>query len=192
MIDELHPRLQGFVSDCLDRVETAAAPWAQADALAPLMLELLAADDDFLAPAHRVSRPDHYARNLIFSEPAGRMSLFALVWLPGQWTPIHDHGTWGIVGVVEGMLEERSFMPDGHAIMRDDNIRLLRGGIILLTAGAVTSFVPNPDHIHETGVPEGQPTAVTLHIYGRNLNNYHVYDLAGGSRRLLDIPQYES
>ena len=34
------------------------------------------------------------------SKPPSLATLFALVWLPGQWTPIHDHGTWGVVGVV--------------------------------------------------------------------------------------------
>jgi len=28
-----------------------------------------------------------------------------LVWLPGQWTPVHDHGSWGVVGLVRGVLE---------------------------------------------------------------------------------------
>jgi predicted metal-dependent enzyme (double-stranded beta helix superfamily) len=30
--------------------------------------------------------------------------------MPGQWTPVHDHGSWGVVGVVEGVLEERSYV----------------------------------------------------------------------------------
>ena len=45
------------------------------------------------------------------------LSLYALVWLPGQWTPVHDHGSWGVVGV-------HMFSP-----------------------GTISSFVPNPDHI---------------------------------------------
>ena len=33
----------------------------------------------------------------------------ALVWSPGQ-TPVHDHGSWGVVGILEGVPEERSYV----------------------------------------------------------------------------------
>ncbi|MFC5429813.1 hypothetical protein ACFPTO_13545 [Paraburkholderia denitrificans] len=49
-----------------------------------------------------------HTRNLIHEAPDKSLSLYALVWLPGQWTPVHGHGSWGVVGVIEGTLEERS------------------------------------------------------------------------------------
>ena len=55
-------------------------------------------------------RTSHYTRNLIHEAPGGDLSLYAIVWLPGQWTPVHDHGSWGVVGVVQGVLEERSYL----------------------------------------------------------------------------------
>ena len=94
-----------------------------------------------------------------------------------------------VVGVLEGILEERSYVrlsPDRGA---DTDIELVRGGVILLGRGAVTSFVPNPDHIHITGVPLERPRAVSLHLYGRNMNSFHVYDVAHGTRKLVQLPQ---
>lgn len=191
-ISSLDPRLGRFVEECLSAIDTGAATADQVDTIAPLMLDLLARERDFLAEAHRKPNPDHYARNPIYIAEDGSMSLFTLVWLPGQWTPVHDHGTWGVVGVVEGVLEERSFMPEGHKITGDSGIHLKRGGVILLTGGAVTSFVPNPDHIHETGVATDREMAVTLHIYGRAMHDYHAYDVEHGTRKLINIPQQES
>ena len=188
----LDPRLGKFVEDCLSAIDGGAAAADQVDAIAPLMLDLLAGERDFLTEAHRRPNPDHYARNPIYVAEDGSMSLFTLVWLSGQWTPVHDHGTWGVVGVVDGVLEEKSFMPEGNAITGDSGIVLKRGGVILLTGGAVTSFVPNPDHIHETGVAAHREMAVTLHIYGRAMNNYHAYNIEQGTRKLIDIPQQES
>ena len=124
--------------------------------------------------------------------PSGDLSLFALVWLPGQWTPVHDHGSWGVVGVVEGVLEERAYMAVDGEITADRGIRLRRGGLVLLNAGAVTTFVPNPDHIHMTGVPDERRRCVSLHLYGRNMDSFHVYDVAAGTRRLIDVPHYRS
>ena len=160
--------------------------------IAPLMRRLLESEKSFLRPDHFRSDPDHYARNAIHISPGGDLSLFALVWLPGQWTPVHDHGSWGVVGVVQGLLEERAYMAVDGEIVADTGIRLRRGGVILLNPGAVTSFVPNPDHIHMTGVAADRETCVSLHLYGRNMNSFHIYDVAAGTRRLIDVPHQES
>lgn len=160
--------------------------------IAPLMRSLLTSDRSFLQPDHFRSNPLHYERNAIHVSPDENLSLFALVWLPGQWTPVHDHGSWGVVGVVEGLLEERSYMSIDGDIAEDSGIRLRRGGVILLNPGSVTSFVPNPDHIHMTGVADGRETCVSLHLYGRNMNSFHVYDVDAGTRRMIDVPHQES
>ena len=117
------------------------------------MLDLIDQAGTFLEPRHFRSDPRSYARNLVYDAGDESLSLYSIVWLPGQWTPVHDHGSWGVVGVIEGVLEERSYVrlsPDRGA---DADIDLARGGTVLLRQGAVTSFVPNPDHIHVTGVP---------------------------------------
>lgn len=186
------PVLDRFISRAVERSRAPAAPADCVLSIAPLMLELMEGAGTFLQPGHYRSDPDHYARNLVYSAPDKSLSLYALVWLPGQWTPIHDHGSWGVVGILEGMLEERSYVrlsPDREA---DHDIELARGGVMLLGKGAVTSFVPNPDHIHVTGVPAERPRAVSLHLYGRTMTNFNVYDLASRSRRRIAVAHNES
>ena len=161
-------------------------------ALAPSMLALIGEAEAFLEARHYRSDPHCYARNLVYCAPDNSLSLYVLVWLPGQWTPVHDHGSWGVVGVIEGVLEERSYVrlsPDRGA---DQGIELVRGGVILLGRGAVTSFVPNPDHIHMTGVPRERPRAVSLHLYGRTMSSFNTYDVAAGTRRRLEVAHNES
>ena len=165
-------------------------------AIAPLMHTLLQHAEGFVAPQHLRADPAHYARNAIYVAPDHSLSLYALVWTPGQWTPVHDHGSWGVVGVLRGMLEERSYIRTGahDAGVRavDAGIELQRGGVILIGPGSVTSFVPNPDHIHLTGVGADRPQAVSLHLYGRNMNSFHLYDVAAGTRRRVDLEHNES
>lgn len=161
-------------------------------ALAPLMLNLLSRADEFMLPRHYRSEASGYTRNLILDASADGFSLYSLVWLPGQWTPVHDHGTWGVVGVVEGVLEERSYVRGSSDRGADSDIELLRGGVILLSRGSVTSFVPNPDHIHITGVPEERPRAVSLHIYGRMMSDFNTYDVAAGTRTRVQVAHNES
>jgi 3-mercaptopropionate dioxygenase len=183
--------LDDFVSQAAARSRMHSEPADRVLALAPLMLDLIGAAATFLQPQHYRSDPNGYERNLIRDDPAHGLSLYALVWLPGQWTPVHDHGSWGIVGVVEGVLEERSYIrtspEDG-----EDHIDLVRGGVLLLTRGAVTSFVPNPDHIHVTGVPTERPRAVSLHLYGRSMKDFNIYDVAARTRSRVQIAHNES
>jgi predicted metal-dependent enzyme (double-stranded beta helix superfamily) len=157
-------------------------------ALAPVMHTLLAQADSFLEPQHLQPDPQHYARHAIYVAPDQSLSLYAIVWTPGQWTPVHDHGSWGVVGVLRGMLEERSYIRMSADPAADTGIALARGGVILLAPGTVTSFVPNPDHIHVTGVAADRAPVVSLHLYGRNMDSFHVYDLAAGSRKRVTVP----
>lgn len=182
-----HPRIAAFIEECC-RAERAHGETADIVlAVAPVLLGLLAHTKEFLLPEHYRRGSDRYGRNAVYVSPGGGVSLFTLTWEPGQWTPVHDHGTWGVVAVLDGVLEERSYIRvDGHRDVAD-GIQLRRGGVTLLAPGTVTTFVPNPDHIHVTGVPASRGPAVSLHLYGREMNNYNVYDVATGTRRLIDV-----
>ena len=184
--------LQTFLSAAIDVTRRHDEPADCVQAIAPLMAALIDEAGSFLAPQHYRSDPAHYARNLIHDAPEAGLSLYALVWLPGQWTPVHDHGSWGVVGVVEGVLEERAFVRVSPERGADEGIELVRGGVLLLARGAVTSFVPNPDHIHITGVPAQRPRAVSLHLYGRTMNHFNTYDVAAGTRQRVDVQHNES
>ena len=186
------PTLERFVQQAIAHSRDQPDPADCVLALAPLMLDLIDQAGSFLEAPHFRSSPSGYTRNLIFGTPDANLSLYSIVWLPGQWTPVHDHGSWGVVGVVEGVLEERSYVrltPDRGA---DDGIELARGGTVLLRHGAVTSFVPNPDHIHVTGVPAERPRAVSLHLYGRSMSSFNIYDVERRTRRRIEVAHNES
>ncbi len=100
------------------------------------MLDLIDAAATFLEPQHFQSDPAHYTRNPVYAAPDDSLSLYALVWRPGQWTPVHDHGSWGGVGIVEGVIEERSYVRLSPDRVVGSGIDLVRGGVILLGRGA--------------------------------------------------------
>ena len=185
--------LDQFVKACREIIACGFDPATNVEKLAPMMRRLLTGDKSFLKPEHFQSHPDHYARNAIYIDEDNLLSLYSLVWQPGQWTPIHDHGTWGVVGVHEGTLEECGFMHEGnHPGERLDDISLVRGGVVLLPPGAVTSFVPNPDHIHITGNPSAEKRVVSLHLYGNAMAGFHVYDQVTKTRKWIEVSHNES
>ena len=184
--------LETFIEQAAARTRDRADPADCVLALAPLMLAIAEETRTFLEPHHYRGHPDHYSRNLVYDAPDASMSLYTIVWSPGQWTPVHDHGSWGVVAVLEGVLEERNYVRLSPDRGREDGIRLVRGGVILLGRGAVTSFVPNPDHIHVTGVPPERSRAVSLHLYGRMMNSFNTYDVEAGTRRRVSVEHNES
>jgi len=184
--------LEGFIAQSSARGRLQSQPADCVLALAPLMLDLIDHAGTFLQPHHYRSSDAGYTRNLIYEAPEKDLSLYALVWLPGQWTPVHDHGSWGVVGVVEGVLEERSYVRLSSDRGADEGIDQARGGVVLLRRGSVTSFVPNPDHIHMTGVPTERSRAVSLHLYGRAMNDFNTYDVDARTRRRVTVPHNES
>ena len=186
------PALARFIDQATTRSQREADPADCVLALAPLMLDLIDQAGSFLQPQHYRGSDAGYTRNLVFDAPDASLSLYSIVWQPGQWTPVHDHGSWGVVGVVHGVLEERSYVRVSADRGADEQIDLVRGGTLLLQRGSVTSFVPNPDHIHVTGVPEDRPRAVSLHLYGRTMNDFNLYDVPARTRRRIRVAHNES
>jgi 3-mercaptopropionate dioxygenase len=41
-------------------------------------------------------------------------------------------------------------------------------------------------------VQQDRPRAVSLHLYGRAMNSFHVYDVQAGTRRRVDVSHNES
>ena len=135
------------------RPEAAAA--AVAAQLAPMLRR-----PDLLAPEQRVPQAETYARNLLHADPAGRFSVWAMVWAPGQGTVIHDHRCWCVMGVHDGTLTEESYRPAPSG-----GDRLEPAGRLLCRPGAIRALHPGAANIHRV-VNSGSETAVSIHIYG--------------------------
>ncbi|HEX3811761.1 MAG TPA: cysteine dioxygenase family protein [Mycobacteriales bacterium] len=141
---------------------------------ADLLREVLCLEH-LLGPAEREPDPRHYRQHILHVDPAGRFSVVALVWLPGQGTPIHDHVAWCATGVLEGCeLEQRFEVATGchrFALRRSDSA--------VNEFGAVSVLPPGHD-IHEVRCHSGH-RAISLHVYGADIlrlgNSIHVrYD----------------
>src|SRR5215213_4630806 len=85
-------------------------------AIAERLRALLAADG-WLADTHQRGSRDGYRQHLLHVSPSRRLSVVALVWLPGQRTPIHDHVSWCVVGVYRGVERETHYdLVDGTLV----------------------------------------------------------------------------
>ncbi|HVG61774.1 MAG TPA: cysteine dioxygenase family protein [Hyalangium sp.] len=104
-----------------------------------------------------------YARHLIHDDPQGRFGIVCIVLMPGQSTPIHDHTTWGVIGVVSGREREVRYR-------RSETNELLELETRFNLPGDTAVVIPPRDvHRIEGACPEGRPT-VSIHVYGGNVD----------------------
>ncbi len=126
-------------------------------------LEPVLGDPSLLTDEQLVPDPIHYRQHILHVEPDGSFSIVALVWLPGQETPIHDHICWCVVGVHLGEEHETTYALAGG----DDDPHLVVSGSPVNLNGSVAALVP-PGDIHKVA-NNGDALAVSLHIYGADI-----------------------
>jgi len=111
---------------------------------------------DVLTEGQRLGSPDHAVSHTLHIEPDGSFSIIAVVWRPGQLTRIHDHTTWCVFGVIQGVEHEEIYDADLNLIGESDGMR-----------GDVNGFAP-PGDIHRVR-NTGDEIAISIHIYGTDV-----------------------
>ena len=147
------------LTDLVDGVRTAIAHHADWNGTAQLVAEQLRRHlptPDVLTAEQRLGSPDEYRSHRLHVEPDGSFSIIALVWRPGQVTRIHDHVTWCVFGVIQGVEHEDLYDADLRLIGQSDN-----------HVGDVSGFAP-PGDIHRVN-NTSDTTAISIHIYGTDV-----------------------
>lgn len=114
---------------------------------------------ELLTDAQRQGDPDRYTRHLLHADPADRYTLVALVWEPGQHSPVHAHHTWCSYGVVEGPLREECY------VYQDDAAKAQLVESDDRSTGAACFTQAGLEGIHRLG-NAGSQRAVSIHVYG--------------------------
>ena len=144
------------------------AGWAETAQLVADQLRLHLPTPDVLTAAQRLGSPDDYCAHNLYVEPDGSFSIVALVWRPGQITRIHDHITWCVFGVIQGVEHEELFDADLSLVGRSEN-----------HVGDVSGFAPPGDihRVHNTA----EETAISIHVYGADVTR-----VGSSARRYYD------
>ena len=147
-------------------------PWllrAVSEAVKPLLR-----DAAWLPPEFAAANPDHYQQYLLYCDPFERFSIVSFVWGPGQRTPIHDHGCWGVVGQLRGQE-----VSTNYRYGKDGKLEV--SGVDTLEVGQTVAFSPEQGDIHAV-VNSSADVAISIHTYGANIGTIerHVYDAATG------------
>jgi predicted metal-dependent enzyme (double-stranded beta helix superfamily) len=94
--------LRDFIASMTRLVERHGEDEATMLAQGRELLGTLVSRDDWLPERFAQADPDRYQQLLLHCDPLERFSVVSFVWGPGQRTPIHDHCTWGLIGMLRG------------------------------------------------------------------------------------------
>ena len=104
------------------------------------------------------------------------VSVLAMVWAPGQSTPLHDHsGLWGVEAVLAGEIESVPF----ELIGQQDGQYSFRALPVERVPAGSTSYLTPPFEYHITR-NMSQQVAITLNIYGGEMPACNIF-LPSGS-----------
>jgi predicted metal-dependent enzyme (double-stranded beta helix superfamily) len=133
------------------RQEDAARPAAVAEAIAAF-----AADPLLLQGRDCPCNPDRYVRHLLHADPEGGYAVVALVWRPGQMSPVHAHKAWCAFATHQGVLTETYYEPGDPPVPQATK---------LLAPGASGHGPADPRLIHRLANLSCR-TAISIHCYG--------------------------
>jgi 3-mercaptopropionate dioxygenase len=154
------------------------------ETLQPLV-EKVVWDDGLFDAKYRAEPENGRPRYLYHTEPDGSLQVYVVEFAPGMPTPVHDHLTWGLIGVCGGSQKTARYQrtDDGsHADHAD--LKLIEERI--LDRGAVYPLLP-PNDIHRIETVGDRPS-YSLHVLGVDLGRQHrnIFDVETGAVTAID------
>jgi predicted metal-dependent enzyme (double-stranded beta helix superfamily) len=152
-------RSRSSLADLVASLDFACEKGEPSGDLVVAAIERACLQPQLLTDAQHRGAPDRYTRHVLHTDPAGRYALVALVWEPGQRSPVHAHHTWCGYGIVEGRLCEESYA------YRHDVAKARRVDASDRSPGVTCFTQAGLDGIHRLG-NSGAQRAVSIHVYG--------------------------
>ncbi|MFI6152468.1 cysteine dioxygenase [Kitasatospora sp. NPDC051170] len=179
--DRLTERMTALIGEIRAVVDRGLPPELTAYLVGERLAPHLRAEADgpgaLLTPAQCEGDPQRYRQHVLHAEEDGGFSVVALVWLPGQQTPIHDHVSWCVAGVHRGQESETRYrlVSDGRTA------HLVETDHVAGPAGTVAAFAPPGDiHLVRNACTS---TAISIHVYGADVSR-----LGTSIRRVYRLP----
>ncbi len=147
----------------------------------------------------RESDPDKrlagkYRRHQVVTDESFGFTVVVLLWEPGACTPIHDHDTWCVFGLLQGKLEVTNY-----GIVEDDGkgpFQIREVSRETLRAGLLGDNREADTEVHRVRNTDGE-RSISLHVYGSDLTKRTLFNGRGirldgkdGCRAFSNAPAY--
>ncbi|MFD1708325.1 cysteine dioxygenase [Siminovitchia sediminis] len=168
-------QLEDFIremTDIVEKTDSEADRVSKAEHLVGKLIRSIS----WLTEDKRKPSNEGYARYSLYVDPQDRFEVLVLVWQPGHKTSLHDHdGTWGVEGIVSGQVRVTNYIQEGN--VSKNVVRLRHTGSIVVQEQDTGTLLP-PADCHTLEV-EGDQPAITIHVYGKQLCHFKVFEPTG-------------
>lgn len=166
--------LEPFFDDIRSIVKRGGTETVVTQGVADRLGRLLATGQDFIPDQLAQPSRDGYALYALHVEPDGSFCVASAVWDVTQKTPIHDHGTWGVIGIYRGVEHEARYAPnpsvvDGPPVFLHEHD---------VPAGSVTICCTTDADLHQVSCASEIP-CVGIHVYGGNIGEIERHAIDG-------------
>jgi predicted metal-dependent enzyme (double-stranded beta helix superfamily) len=166
--------IDAFVQDARQIMASSGDRARIVEELRPL-LERLMRNPELLEERFKQSRGDGLYGYSFYHAPDDSLTISAPAFLKGRPTPIHDHLTWGVIGVYSGaQLTTRYHRVDDTG--EPDSTRLEVVENQVLGPGAIYPLLP-PEDLHRIETVSDEP-GISIHVLGADLRRQrrHVFE----------------
>lgn len=109
---------------------------------------------------------------LLYLNPKRLFSLRMFLYGPGDYTPIHDHNSWGVLGSAVGELGVIRYRREDDGSV-EGFARLIRAAPLHLQPGEIELTHPLNEGIHQTGNPADGITMM-ISVYGSPIRRLYI------------------
>jgi len=153
-------RLFRFLTDLENLLEQEQDDYKRLQAICPLVVHLLQSSLWLQLPELEPEPELGWAVQTLYEEPFFPLTVQLVAWRAGEVSPIHNHGAWGLVAVIQGQ-EKNSFWRRQPTSEFPD--RIIPVGDHLIEEGQIITFSASAIHSVEI---TGSETAISLNLYG--------------------------
>jgi predicted metal-dependent enzyme (double-stranded beta helix superfamily) len=177
-----YPELDSFIQDVEQIVQSGGIEEVLISKIKTRMQQLLKSEkvlpDQYMQPQPTSALyPLHVAQDESFS-------IAVTVFNVGQPSPMHDHGTWGVIGVVKGVEHEIKYARPSReneplTVVQDRYIR----------EGEVGICCSSEQDLHQVECASLMP-CIGIHVYGANIGKIerHMYNPQTGAKKVGITP----
>jgi predicted metal-dependent enzyme (double-stranded beta helix superfamily) len=153
-------RLYRFLTDLEDILEQVSDDYLRLQAICPLVRRLLDSSSWLQIPLLEPDSEMGWTVQMLYDEPFFPLTVQLVAWVPGAVSPIHNHGSWGLVVLLSGQ-EKNTFWRRSPTPNFPDKIETV--GDILLTPADILCLMPDAIHHLET---MGDEPVISFNLYG--------------------------
>lgn len=109
----------------------------------------------------------------VYTSPEHGFFVQVFAWSPGANTPVHDHKTWGLMGIYQNQLEITEYFVHQQPETGTQELELKQR--FNAGRGMIACVTSPDDEIHDVRNPS-QDYSFSIHVYGAELHQTDYYD----------------